>query len=296
MNVMGVMARLAVTVQLAGLTTSAAAGPLTVGDVFGLQTAADPRISPDGKSVVYVRQFADIMGDARHSNLWIVHTDGSRNRALTSGNFDDSSPRWSPDGSQLAFLSNRDGSPQIYRRWMDTGETAKITNLTAPPEGIAWSPDGRWISFTCLVHRDPPELVKMPQAPEGAKWAQPPKLIDRLVYRYNGTGYLKPGYTQLFVVSADGGAPRQISSGDFQHSGPVSRASEAVWTPDGKFLLISANRHPDWELEPLDTEVYEFRVSDGAVRALTARKGPDSSPAISPDGRSIAYTAFDDRY
>src|SRR2546422_872781 len=104
------------------------------------------------------------------------------------------------------------------------------------------SPDGHWISFTAHVAEEPPSLIKMPQKPEGAEWAAAPKVIDNLVYRFNGEGYLKPGYTQLFVVPAEGGAARQISTGKFQHGGAAWRASEAVWTPDSKYLIMAANR------------------------------------------------------
>jgi acylaminoacyl-peptidase len=269
---------------------------LTVTDIFNLELATDPQISPDGTRVVYVRQFADIMKDQRRSNLWIASFDGKDHRPLTTGNFSDSSPRWSPDGTQIAYISDRDGSPQIYRRWMDTGETAKLTSLTSDPSGIAWSPDGKWISFTALVPGKPPQIDGMPEKPEGATWAEPARVIDKLVYRFNGAGYLKPGYHHLFVIPAEGGTPRQISSGNFQHGGTGFRASEAVWTPDGKFLILSANRRPNYELEPLDTDIYEFSLADGSVKALTTRKGPDHSPQVSPDGRRIAYLGFDDRY
>jgi acylaminoacyl-peptidase len=270
--------------------------PLTMQDIFNLQLAADPQISPDGKRIVYVRRFNDIMTDQRHSNLWIIDVDGSNHRPITTGNFNDASPRWSRDGTQIIYVSNRDGGPQIYRRWMDSGQTAKLTSLTAAPDGIAWSPDDRWISFTMFVPDKPASLIQMPAAPEGAKWAEPAKVIDRLIYRFNGAGYLKTGYTQLFVVPADGGTPRQISTGKFQHGGVAFQSSEAVWTPDGKYLLMSANRHPDFENEPLNSEVYEFKVADGTVKALTNRKGPDGGPEISPDGSKIAYVGFDDRY
>ena len=269
---------------------------LTVQDVFNLQLPADPQISPDGRRIIYVRQFSDIMADKRHSNLWIINTDGTQHRPLTTGNFNDSSPRWSHDGTQIIYTSNRDGGGQIYRRWMDSGQTAKLTNLTAEPAGIAWSPDDRWISFTMFVPEKGPELIQMPAAPEGAKWAEPAKVIDRLIYRFNGAGYLKRGYTHLFVVPADGGTPRQISEGKFHHGGLAFQSSEAVWTPDGKYLLMSANRHPDFESDPINTEVYEFAVADGSVKALTNRKGPDNNPDISPDGKKIAYVGFDDRY
>lgn len=265
-------------------------------DIFNLEWAVDPQISPDGKKIVYVRRFSDIMSDRRYSNLWVINSDGSDHRPLSSGNYNDSSPRWSPEGSRIAYISDRDGSPQIYVRWMDTGQTAKITNLQNSPSGIAWSPDGKYISFVSFVQEQPRQIANMPPAPPGAKWADPPTVIDRLVYRFDQAGYLKPGHYHLFIVPAEGGTPRQISSGDFQHGGPGFRASEAVWTPDGKYLIISANRRPDYELEPLDTEIYEFSVANGAVRALTNRRGPDGSPAVSPDGTKIAYTGFDDKY
>jgi len=281
-------------------STAALAEPpsnrLAIQDIFNLELASDPQISPDGKRIIYVRQFADVMSDQRRSNLWIINFDGTDSRPLTTGNSSDSSPRWSPDGSQVAYISDRDGTTQIYRRWMDTGETAKVTSLTSPPEGIAWSPDGKWVSFTAPVPQEPRRIEGMPKPPEGAKWAEPGTVIDKLVYRFNGPGYLKPGYTHLFIVPAEGGTPRQISSGDFQHGGTGFRASQAVWTPDSKSLLMSVNRRPDFELEPLDSEIYEFSVADGAVKALTRRKGPDNAPQVSPDGKQIAYLGFDDRY
>src|SRR5262249_11498047 len=144
---------------LSVLFTSVSAQPkqneLTIQDVFNVETVSDPQISPDGKRIVYVRQFADIMSDKRCSNLWIISFDGTDHRQLTTANFSDTSPRWSPDGKQIIYISNRaktpGAPPQIYRRWMDTGETAKLTNLTQSPAGIAISPDGKWISFTMHV-------------------------------------------------------------------------------------------------------------------------------------------------
>jgi acylaminoacyl-peptidase len=279
-------------------STSAAQGKknLAAADVFNLEFVSDPQISPDGRRIIYVRQFTDIMSDRNYSNLWIVNFDGSDNRPLTTGLRSDASPRWSPDGSKIIYISDQDGTAQIYQRWMDTGQTARLTNLQFPPAGISYSPDGKQIAFTSFVPDRPPQVANIPSPPAGAKWADPAMVIDRLVYRFNGPGYLKPGYTHLFVVPSEGGTPRQISSGNFQHGGAAFRASESVWTPDGKHLLMSVNRRLDYELEPFDSEVYEFAVADGSVRALTSRRGPDNAPAISPDGKLIAYTGFDDRY
>jgi acylaminoacyl-peptidase len=269
---------------------------LTAMDEFQIQVASDPQISPDGKKIVYVRRFADPMTDKRYANLWIINVDGTDHRPLSSGSRSDVSPRWSPDGTRLAYLSDADGKQQIYVRWMDSGQTARITNLEQAPEALAWSPDGKMLSFSALVLGKGPHLADLPTPPAGAKWADPPAAYDRLVYRFNGAGYLKPGYMQIFVVSADGGAPRQVTNGNFPNGGNEFGPTRAAWSPDGKFLIVSVNRHPESDHEYFDTEVYEFGVADGALRALTNRKGPDNAPAVSPNGKWIAYTGFDDRY
>ena len=269
---------------------------LAARNVFDFSTVADPHISADGKRIAYVRNFSDIMTDTRHSNLWMINFDGSDNRPLTSGNFNDTAPRWSPTGDRILYISNRSGQSQIYVRWMDTGQTARVTNVEEAPGGPSWSPDGTQIAFSMLVPEKPRQIGDIPPAPPGAKWAEPGKIIDRLVYRFNGVGYLKPGNRHLFVVPADGGAARQISTGNFSHGSAGNPGGDVVWTPDGKSLLFAADRVPDAEYEPRETDIYEFSIADGSVKQLTRRKGPDHAPAISPDGRQIAYAGFDEKY
>ena len=259
-------------------------------DVFDLEYATDPQISPDGKHIVYVRYFMDIMKDEQRSNLWIINIDGSGHRPLTSGNTNDSSPRWSPDGTRILYTSGDDGSTQIFMRWMDSGQSAKLTRLTQPFSDLSWSPDGKRIAFSMMVPKENKPFAEMPSKPEGAVWAEAPKVIDKLVYRYDGEGYLRPGYNHLFVLAAEGGTPRQLTSGDFNHLGPI------LWAPDGKSLLFSANRNEDWEYDPNNSEVHEISVATGSIRTLTSRKGPDNAQSLSPDGKMIAYTGYDDQF
>jgi acylaminoacyl-peptidase len=129
----------------------------------------------------------------------------------------------------------------------------------------------------------------MPAKPEGAEWSDSPKVIQKLLYRFDGAGYLKDEHTQLFLMSAEGGAPRQLTKEPYDHGA-------AVWTPDGKALLFSANRRPDGEYDPLNSEIYELTLADRKIKALTSRKGPDLQPAISADGKLIAYIGFDDEH
>lgn len=270
--------------------------PLTDMDVFNLEYASDPQISPDGTRIVYVRRFADVMTDQFYSNLWIVGFDGSNHRPLTSGNRRDNSPRWSPDGTRLVYLSDEHGSTQIYLRWMDTGQTAKLTNVQQAPQSPIWSPDGSQISFVGFVPSEPISIAKMPAAPKDAKWAEPAMVIDQITYRFDKKGYLKPGFFHLFVMPAEPGTPQQLTSGNFHHGASPSGGGKHVWAPDGKSIIVSANRHADFEFQPLNSEIYEVSISDGEIKTLTDRLGPDSSPAISPDGKLIAYTGFDDRF
>jgi hypothetical protein len=155
-------------------------------DVFQLETADDVQISPDGSKIVYVRVSYDIMTDRARRNLWMVNADGSNNRPLRSESKSFLSPRWSPDGTRLAYVSAAEGSPQLYVRWMDSGQTALLTNLVNAPESITWSPDGRFIAFSALVPSDKKPLAAPPPRPEGAQWAPPVKIIDSVVYRADG--------------------------------------------------------------------------------------------------------------
>jgi acylaminoacyl-peptidase len=258
-------------------------------DVFQLEYTDDVQISPDGSRIVYVRVSHDIMTDRARRNLWIVNADGTNNRPLRSEAKNFMSPRWSPDGTRLAYVSAAEGSPQLYVRWMDSGQTALLTNLVEAPGAIAWSPDGKSIAFTQLVPEKKPPLATPPEKPEGAQWAPPVKVIDSVVYRADGEGYLEAGYQHVFVVSAEGGTPRQLTEGEFNDDGPLS------FTPDNQRIVFSANRGADWERDPQESEVFTVDIATQKLTQLTTRDGPDNSPVVSPDGRKIAYLGFDDR-
>ena len=215
---------------------------LQLEDVFGLELATDPQISPDGSRVVYVRNSMDILVDRQRSRLWIVGADGSDHRALTSGESggDERSPRWSPDGNRIAYVSSGtlpdDRSAQIHVRWMDSGQTARLTQLPRPPANLSWSPDGRLLAFSMLVPEPSAPYVQLPAKPENADWAPAARVIRKMIYRADGVGYLEDGYSQIFVVPAEGGSPRQLTTGPFHHRSRLS------WTPEGAHIVFSANR------------------------------------------------------
>jgi dipeptidyl aminopeptidase/acylaminoacyl peptidase len=281
------MSKLALALLLAATCAASSNPPLTTNDVWAWRTVSDAQISPDGAAVVYVLGSTDRMKDAMYSSLWIAPVDGKSARPLTTGPFKDTSPRWSPDGTRIAYLSNRSGKNQIRVRWMDSGQETEITSLESSPAGIAWSPDGRSIAFIARAPGKPDWSVKMPEKPAGAVWAAPPIVVTRLQWRNDGSGITPPGRQQLFVVPVEGGAPRQISTGDFDHR------ADPAWMPDGRTIVVSGLRQPDAEYSLEGDEIYAFDAASGAVRQLTKRSGPDENPVPSPDGSRIAFIGND---
>ncbi len=263
--------------------------PLQALDVFQLEYASDPQISPDGRMVVYKRNGFDIMKDKAKGSLWILNTDGSDHHKLTASETNESAPRWSPDGSRIAFSRSTGEGSEIYMYWMQHGTMARVSQLENSPSSLAWSPDGKWLAFSMKVDAKPPVIVKAPKKPKGAKWADTPRITDRLKHEADGAGYIKPGFRHIFVIPAEGGSPRQITSGDWNHSGKLS------WSPDGKELYFSANRVEDWEYRFRNSEVYKVNVVTGEIKGLTDRNGPDLYPIVSPNGKKVAYLGSEDK-
>ena len=288
--------------SILGLAACAAAPPVTaqtapeaVGpqrtfsprDIFALQQAGDVQISPDGRRIAYVRTGYDIMSDRARRSVWLVDVATGAQTPLVAGSA--SSPRWSPSGDRVAYVASEEGGrPQLFVRWLATGVSARITDLPESPSAMSWSPDGRAIAFSMFTPDSPATLGAPMKKPDGAKWADPLKVITTVHYREDGEGYLRPGYNHVFVVSAEGGAPRQLTFGAFDEGGQVS------WTPDGAHVLFSSDHGPNREREG-NSEVFQVAVADGALQQLTHRFGPDTSPAVSPDGKLVAYTGYDDK-
>ena len=259
-------------------------------DVFDLEYVSNTEISPDGNKILYQRNFNDIMTDESFSNIWLINFDGSENRPITTGNFKDTSPKWSNKGDKFVFKSNREGKSQIFLFDLTNNSIQKLTNFQYSISSIKWSPDDSYILFSSFIDDKRDKLIKMPEKPKGAKWNDPPVEISDLNYRYDGSGYRKPGETQFFTLPVTGGTPRQISNIPAE-----KRAFQGEWI-DNNTIVFSANLNEDSDYNTNNTEIYTLDINSGIQKALTSREGPDNSPKVSNDNSLIAYLGYDDEY
>jgi dipeptidyl aminopeptidase/acylaminoacyl peptidase len=281
------LASLLSTATFAATPPPTAPTPLFTGaDLFGLEAAADPQISPDGSKIVYVRKTNDIMIDRARSTLWLIDVKTGAQVPLVAGA---SSPRWSPDGTRIAYVMGGEGGAQIHVRWIASGNSARITSLPEAPSSLSWSRDGTRLAYIAHVREPGATIGQAPPKPDGAQWAPPLEAIDTLVYRGDEGGLAVPGRDHVFVVPADGGAPRQLTFGAFDDEGPLS------WDANDRAVLFASSRTGDVERTPNSSGIYAADVTTGALARLTTRAGPDQNPVVSSDGKLVAYLGFDDR-
>jgi dipeptidyl aminopeptidase/acylaminoacyl peptidase len=244
-------------------------------DVYELVSVADPRLSPDGRVVAFVVTRIDREESEYRSAIWLAPIDGSEPpRQLTSGLKADAAPRFSPDGTRLAFVSNRDSErKQLYVLPLQGGEPARLTDLPEDVADPAWAPDSKRLVFVSRV-RDP-------AYEEENEKRRPPRRFTRLQFKFDNEGWTGDRRRHLFICPADGSAePTQLTSGDFEDSHPS-------WSPDGGRVVFVSSRGEDWDLEPI-SHLYVVAPDGGEPEQLTSGENIYSVPSWSPDGRLIA--------
>jgi dipeptidyl aminopeptidase/acylaminoacyl peptidase len=269
-----------------GATRAAAAGRLSLTDYLEWEDVQDPQLSPDARQIIYTRRWIDKLNDRWESAIWIMNADGTRNRFLVNG----SGARWSPDGTRIGYLAQGEpGGTQLFVKYVDAEGATQLTRLTEGPGDVEWAPDGKSLAFRMLVPKRQSwgvESMVNQAKPRNAKWTEPPRVVEKLAYRRDRQGFVDDGFRHIFVVGADGGTPRQVTSGDWDHGEPR-------WMPDGRAIVFSALRVEQPEYRWRQSDLYAVDVASGAIRQLTTRSGPDNNPVPSPNGRMIAYTGYD---
>jgi dipeptidyl aminopeptidase/acylaminoacyl peptidase len=245
------------------------------GDLYELRWADDPRLSPDGRTAAFVVWSTDRETNDYTASIWLVAVDGAAQpRRLTRGKKQDVAPRWSPDGSRLAFASNRDSkAKQLYVLPVEGGEPLQLTELKEDVTEVAWSPDGTRIVFSARV-RDP-------AYEEEDERKRRPRRFERLQYKLDDEGWIGDRRRHLFVVPADGSAPPvQLTDGDFEDAAPS-------WSPDGRRIAFASARQEHWDTE-IERDIFVVDAEGGEPERLTGGDSRYEAPAWSPDGSAIA--------
>jgi dipeptidyl aminopeptidase/acylaminoacyl peptidase len=258
-------------------------------DVFELEWVRSPEIAPDGKHVVWVRSGYNRSADRPSGALWITEVATGISQPLITGSGSYYSPVFSPDGSRLLYLAAEGGVPELRIHWLESGRETRVAQLEHPPKQVRWAPNGEQLAFAMFTPSKGLDLSRpKPRKPDDADWADPMRVIDDLVFRFDGRGFLEEGADQIYIVPSHGGTPLALtnSSNGFR---------EPVWSADGKKLFVVGNEAARPEMDPIESEIYAIDLASGSLQAITDRDGPDHSPAVAPDGERLAWLGYDDQ-
>ena len=249
-------------------------------DLTRLRFVTDPQLSPDGRRIAFVVTSLSEERDEYLSNIWVVDVAGGEPRRFTAGPRRDIEPRWSPDGTRLAFLSERAPKDklQLYVMPADGGEPTKLTALENGVGSVAWSPDGTRLALVSAVGGE-----REPESEEEKRKSRPARVITSVKYRFNGEGFIYDRRPHVFVISTDGAAAVQLTDGDFADADPT-------WAPDSQSIVFASARHAERDDDDA-SDLWRVPAKGGPPQRLTATTGPVALPSFSPDGRSVAYLA-----
>jgi Tol biopolymer transport system component len=257
---------------------------ITAEDLYKFELISVARLSPDGEHLVYVQQSVDKGKEKKHTNLWVAPVRGGEPQQFTYGDHNDSHPRWSPDGKQIAFLSDRgdkDKSSQVYLIPFTGGEARPLSEIEGKIGSFSWSPDGK--SLLLSVRKNDPETIEREKDEEKKKLGVIRRHYERVFYKLDGEGYLPLERWHIWKLDVRSGKAIQLTDHELYDE------LEPAWSPDGKWIVFSSNRseNPDFTRDAFD--VYVISADGGEFRKIETPIGRKAFPSYSPDGKYIAY-------
>lgn len=255
--------------------------PLKLDDLFEMRAAGRVALAPNGRHVAFELKRFDLADNKNYQQLMLVDTETGEQRALTDGKRSDSAPKWSPDGRNLAFLSDRDKGTTLWVMPMTGGEPRRLTAPDGFVKDFDWSPDGRRIAFTYQPMSEREKLERDEKTDELKKRPQF-KHIQRLFHKLDGAGWWNGQYTHVYVIPTSGGKAKQLTSGEYDDGAPR-------FSPNGRLVSFISNRVPNPDLNNENADICVIPAGGGPMRKLKDMQGGAQGPAWSPDGKHIAY-------
>jgi dipeptidyl aminopeptidase/acylaminoacyl peptidase len=258
-------------------------------DLYRFRVVTDCQISPDGQHVVFCVQHVDAEDEKKHTNLWIVSTDGGESSPFTYGDHVDSKPKWSPDSTKIAFLSNRndEDQPQIYVILFGGGEARQLTDMKGEFDTLEWSPSGE--QLVCQFRKKDQEAIEREEDEQTKELGVVSRRIQRVFCKLDGEGFLPMERWHIWTIDAESGEPTQLTEGDFYDE------EDPRWSPSGDHVVFRSTHSDDPDLDPDAVDIFIMSADGGEPRKIETPIGPKEKPVFSPDGQWVAYLGKEGR-